>query len=93
MVRAFGQADFTGMTPRGKDLYISHVFHKAFVDVNEEGTEAAATTGVVLAERAAPSEPTFRADRPFVFGSTSKIVSTWFRRNRPSPPSSREDRG
>jgi serpin B len=68
MERAFGGADFTGMSPRGKDLSISQVFHKAFVDVNEEGTEAAAATAVVLKEAAAPVEdPLFRADRPFVF--------------------------
>jgi serpin B len=64
------KADFTGMvtqTPEGP-LYISAVVHKAFVDVNEEGTEAAAATGVVVAVRSAPAEPTvFRADHPFLF--------------------------
>lgn len=65
--RAFGAADFTGMSPEGKRLHISHVLHKAFVDVNEEGTEAAAATAVVVKERAAPVEKFFRADRPFVF--------------------------
>ena len=70
MKAAFGpDADFTGMSPRGKDLYISHVLHKAFVDVNEEGTEAAAATGVVMKLSSAPiREPkVFRADRPFAF--------------------------
>ena len=68
MKAAFGGADFTGMSPRGKDLFITTVVHKAFVEVNEEGTEAAAATGVVLAEASAPQEPVaFRADRPFVF--------------------------
>jgi len=61
------QSDFTGMSPKGKDLVISHVLHKAFVDVNEEGTEAAAATAVVVKERSAPRETVFRADRPFVF--------------------------
>ena len=60
-------ADFTGLSPLGKQLYISHVLHKAFVDVNEEGTEAAAATAVVVKERAAPRVQEFRADRPFVF--------------------------
>ncbi len=64
-------ADFSGMTG-GKDLFISAVIHKAFVDVNEEGTEAAAATAVIMAPTAAPiqepKEPlVFRADRPFVF--------------------------
>ncbi|MFH1730640.1 MAG: serpin family protein [Planctomycetota bacterium] len=49
-------------------LYISAVVHKAFVDVNEEGTEAAAATAVVVALRsAAPRQLIFRADRPFIF--------------------------
>jgi serpin B len=68
MKAAFGNADFTGMSPKGKELYISHVLHKAFVDVNEEGTEAAAATAVVVTGRSAPPEPKeFRADRPFVY--------------------------
>ena len=61
-------ADFSGMTGR-PDLYISAVIHKAFVDVNEEGTEAAAATAVVMRVKSAmPAEPpTFRADHPFLF--------------------------
>jgi serpin B len=64
------QADFSGMTG-GRDFYISAVLHKAYVDVNEEGTEAAAATGVIMramAMRRAPDPPPiFRADHPFVF--------------------------
>lgn len=62
-----GGADFSGMTGR-RDMFISNVIHKAFVAVDEEGTEAAAATGVVMkltAVREPP--PTFRADHPFVF--------------------------
>jgi serpin B len=62
-----GKADFTGMT--AEKMYISKVIHKAFVDVNEEGTEAAAATAVVSrAPSPVPPRPKlFRADRPFLF--------------------------
>jgi serine protease inhibitor len=62
-------ADFSGMTGT-KDLFMSAVIHKAFVDVNEEGTEAAAATAVVmrtLAVRNPPKPVVFRADHPFLF--------------------------
>ena len=65
------RADFTGMSTE-EPLSISAVIHKAFVDVNEEGTEAAAATAVTIALAMAvepkPEEPVeFRADHPFVF--------------------------
>ena len=57
-------ADFSGMNGT-KDLSISAVVHKAFVAVDEEGTEAAAATGVVMTTTSVT--PEFRADHPFVF--------------------------
>lgn len=64
-------ADFSGMTG-GKDLLISLALHKAFVEVDEKGTEAAAATAVLMAPTAMPpgeTEPpaVFRADHPFLF--------------------------
>lgn len=60
-------ADFSRMTGN-KDLFISAILHKAFVEVNEEGTEAAAATAVVMTTTAMPKQPpTFKADRPFIF--------------------------
>ncbi len=60
------RADFSGMTSRER-LFISHVVHKAFVDVNEAGTEAAASTAVLVELTSMPKPATFRADHPFVF--------------------------
>ncbi len=61
----FGNADFSGMNGK-KTLFISKVIHKAFVDVNEEGTEATAATAVITLEGI--SRPLmFRANHPFVF--------------------------
>ena len=56
-----GGADFSGMGP---SLFISEVRHKTFVEVNEEGTEAAAVTAVVGVKSLPPA---FRVDRPFFF--------------------------
>ncbi len=63
-------ADFSGMfAPAEESLYVSDVFHQVFVELNEEGTEAAAATGVVMTtESAMISEPPrFTADHPFLF--------------------------
>jgi len=60
------RADFSGMSD-ARDLFIGPVFHKAFVAVNEEGTEAAAATAVVMKRLAIEHETVFRADHPFVF--------------------------
>ncbi len=61
------KADFSGMDGT-RELYIQNAFHKAFVEVNEEGTEAAAATGVAMGLKSMPmGQKTFRADRPFLF--------------------------
>ncbi len=71
MTDAFSQqADFSGMTGN-KDLMISSIFHKAFIEVDEEKTEAAAATAVVMKLTAMAPSPVapieFRADHPFMF--------------------------
>jgi serpin B len=62
-------ADFTGMRTEG-ELHVDDVFHKTFVEVNEEGTEAAAATAVVVSKSATVAKDDivyFAADRPFLF--------------------------
>jgi len=62
-----GDADFSGMTGN-RDLFISAVIHKAFVSVDEAGTEAAAATAVVIKMSAAPGLPVeVTIDHPFIF--------------------------
>jgi serpin B len=78
MADAFENPDFSGMDGT-KSLYIGAVLHKAFVAVNEEGTEVAAATAVLMKAKGLPlPPPTFRADHPFVFlireNSTGSIL-------------------
>ena len=63
-----GAADFSGITGT-RELAISAVVHKAFVEVKKRGTEAAAATGAVFARTSVVAQPpvVFRADHPFVF--------------------------
>lgn len=67
-------ADFTGMSPLGHKLAITHVIQKTFVDVNEEGTEAAAATSVGIGITSLP--PSIRVDRPFVFVIRERFSGT-----------------
>jgi serine protease inhibitor len=67
MGAAFGpEADFSGMDGT-RTFFIDSVLHKAFVEVNEEGTEAAAATAVTVALSALGQRLIFRADHPFLF--------------------------
>jgi serpin B len=69
MPSAFEPGGFTGISDssEARQLYISAVQHKAFVEVNEKGTEAAAATAVVVSAKSRPRYPTFAATRPFIF--------------------------
>ncbi|XP_075069074.1 serpin B6-like [Mixophyes fleayi] len=59
------KADFTGMAVKGQ-LYVSQIVHKARVEVNEDGTEAAAATAAIVTVRMRPTVVNFQADHPFM---------------------------
>ncbi|MBT3199130.1 MAG: serpin family protein [Phycisphaerales bacterium] len=61
------QADFSGMGWKKGELLIGQIKHKAFIEVNEEGTEAAAATAVEMVTKSARRYPRFRADHPFIY--------------------------
>jgi serpin B len=70
-----GGADFTRLSPSmGRNLFISEVKQKTYVDVNEEGTEAAAVTSVGVGVTSLP--PSIRIDRPFVFAIRERLSGT-----------------
>ncbi|XP_010129211.1 PREDICTED: serpin B6-like [Buceros rhinoceros silvestris] len=77
MSDAFDMADFSGISA-GNELVLSRVVHKSFVEVNEEGTEAAPATAAVMMLRCALIVPEFTADHPFLFfirhNKTSSIL-------------------
>ena len=71
-------ADFSNMTGN-KELYISAVIHKTFIDVDETGTEAAAATAVVMRMKSAMPDPefaVFKADHPFFYFIKEKSTGT-----------------
>lgn len=79
------KADFSGMTEAPK-LYISKVIHQAMIDVNEEGSEAAAATGVVMSTKSMMLTPEFRANKPFIFMIIHKPTNSILFMGRVSEP-------
>jgi serpin B len=72
-----GVADFTRMsTNQGHSLYIDSVKQKTYVDINEDGTEAAAVTSVGSSATAAPFFQDVRVDRPFIFAIRERLSGT-----------------
>ncbi|XP_029185977.2 leukocyte elastase inhibitor-like [Acropora millepora] len=61
-----GTADLSGISSV-ESLYVSHVMHKAYVDVHEQGTEAAAVTGILMQKRSIDPHPEVYANHPFLF--------------------------
>uniref|UniRef100_A0A670Z6L4 Serpin B6 n=1 Tax=Pseudonaja textilis TaxID=8673 RepID=A0A670Z6L4_PSETE len=70
-----GKADFSRMSTN-KDLALSEVIHKAFLEVNEEGTEAAAATGVIRVFKSAQPPLKFTADHPFLYFITERSTNS-----------------
>ena len=82
------KANFSGMDGNPNWLYIGAVLHKAFVDVNEEGTEAAAATVSRVKVKSAPPRPVlFRADHPFLFLIRDNLTGSILFMGRVSNPS------
>ncbi len=65
-----GEANFSGITGEN-NIYISNILHKTFIEVGEEGTEAAAATAVIMMKMSLPPQDNdavvFRAERPFIY--------------------------
>ena len=69
-------ADFTRMSPLGKQVYISFVKQNTFVNVDEEGTEAAAVTVTGVTTTSLPAYHVMRIDRPFLFVIRERLSGT-----------------
>merc|ERR1712002_118098 len=82
-----GLADFSGIDGT-KQLFVSEVIQKAFIEVNEEGSEAAAATGAIMMMRSMPAPPEqFIADHPFIFFIRDKTTGMLLFQGRVSNPS------
>ena len=71
----FGNADLSGIDGT-RNLVVSKVVHQAYINVSEEGTEAAAATAVVIRFTSAPIPTTFKADHPFMFFIREKVTGS-----------------
>jgi serpin B len=86
MPEAFSMdADFSNMSGKN-DLKITDVYHQAFVDVSEEGTEAAAATAIVVGVKSIGRDKFFIANRPFIFLIVEKKTNTFLFMGRVSNP-------
>ena len=79
------EADFSGISP--KYLYIADVIHKTYIKVNEEGTEAAAVTAIVMETTSAGPQNIVRLDRPFLFAITENSSKSILFMGRVAEPS------
>ncbi|CAB4265823.1 unnamed protein product [Prunus armeniaca] len=78
VVLPFSAGGLTGMvdSPVGQNLYVSNIFHKSFIEVNEEGTEAAGSSAGVINSRNLPITIDFVADHPFLFLIREELTGT-----------------
>ncbi len=84
-----GKAEFGGITGRNNALgliWIDQIQHKAFLEVNEEGSEAAASTAVEVATRSTPRMTRFQADHPFLFFLVDRTTDSILFMGRVSNP-------
>ena len=75
MKDVFGKADLSGIDGT-LDLFVSKVIHKAYIDVNEEGTEAAAATAVMIGRSSVRFKKVFKANHPFLFFIREKVTGS-----------------